>query len=183
MQISVLGDALRSALLLLCLPASSALAVPCWEAASQRHGVAAALLHAIARVESSLDASAVNRSHVERTGSYDIGLMQINSRHLPMLARHGISEESLFDACTNLQVGAWLLAEQFERHGTTWDAVGAYNAACTQIKGDACTSARATYAWKVYRSLPVDAIGVATPAVPSAIPHRPDAITSVRVSP
>jgi hypothetical protein len=174
---------MRAVLVLACLPASSALAVPCWEAASQRHGVAATLLHAIARVESSLNASAVNRSHVARTGSYDIGLMQINSRHLPMLARHGISEEALFDACTNLQVGAWLLAELFARHGTNWDAVGAYNAACTQLEGEACARARATYAWKVYRSLPADPIGVAAPALPRAKPHRPDALAAVRVSP
>ncbi|RCW69388.1 transglycosylase-like protein with SLT domain [Pseudorhodoferax soli] len=181
-QGSAPGHAMRAVLVLACLPVSAALAVPCWETASQRHGVAAALLHAIARVESGLNAAAVNRSHIERTASYDIGLMQINSRHLPMLARHGIGEEALFDPCTNLQVGAWLLADLFARHGRNWDAVGAYNAACTQLKGEACTRARATYAWKVYRSLPADAI-VSAPVVPRAMPRPAGAITAVRVSP
>ena len=126
----------------------------CWEDAAQRYGVSADLLYAMAQVESNLNTKAVNRSHIQRSSSYDIGLMQVNSSHLSTLSRYGIKEADLFNPCTNIQVGAWLLADLFSRHGATWDAVGAYNASCSQLKNSACTTARAKYAWQVYRQLP-----------------------------
>lgn len=169
--------------LLLC---SSARGEACWEQAAQRYGVSAQLLYAIARVESGLNPVAINRSHHARTGSYDIGLMQINSSHLPTLARYGIGERDLHEPCTNIHVGAWLLADSFSRHGPTWDAVGAYNAACTRLRGSACQSARATYARRVYRQL---SSREGTPRVlsmadtrASANQEAPPVILSVRVS-
>ena len=82
------SSCLAGSILLLCAPLH---AVACWDQAAQRHGLAAELLYAVARVESDLNPRAVNRSHLQRTGSYDIGLMQINSSHLRTLARrHGL---------------------------------------------------------------------------------------------
>lgn len=150
-------------------------ALACWDEVAQRHGVPADLLYAVAKVESGLNPKAVNRSHIQRTGSVDIGLMQINSRHLPQLAKRGITESSLFEPCTNLDVGAALLADLFVRRGLSWDSVGAYNAACTELKGDDCTRARARYAWKVYRQLPANNRSARTSRAPT--PYRRAAAT------
>jgi soluble lytic murein transglycosylase-like protein len=83
------------------------------------------LLHAIAKHESNMRADVVNRN---RNGSYDIGLMQINTVWLPTLQKRGITAESLRNPCVNGYVGAWILRSNVERFGQTWKAVGAYNA-------------------------------------------------------
>ena len=149
----------------------------CWDQAASRYGVSAELLYAVARVESGLNPKAVNRAHLQRTGSYDIGLMQINSRHLPTLARYGITERHLYEPCTNIQVGAWLLADVMSRHGASWEAVGAYNAACTQLKGPSCQHARSRYAWKVYQKLPS-----ITPPLVASTNKRSESKADVRVA-
>ena len=107
-----------------------------------RYGLSPLLLYAIARTESSLNPQAIGRN---RNGSRDIGLMQINSSWLPVLAALGIGELDLLDPCTNIQVGAWILAGNVQRLGYTWNAVGAYNA-------ESPTRRRA-YAERVYRHL------------------------------
>jgi hypothetical protein len=40
-----------------------------------------------------------------KDGNRALGLMQINTIHLPNLARFGIRREHLFDACTSQKVG------------------------------------------------------------------------------
>lgn len=96
----------------------------CWEAAAARYQVNSHLLYAIARTESGLNPQAIGRNS---NGSRDIGLMQINSGWLPALSQYGISERDLYESCTSIHVGAWILAGNIQRLGYTWEAVGAYN--------------------------------------------------------
>ena len=98
----------------------------CFELDARRHGLGVPLLRAVAEQESGLDPRAQNRN---RDGSSDTGLMQINSRWLPTLARHGIRAEDLWDPCTNVLIGAWILGRNFHAMGRTTRALGAYNAA------------------------------------------------------
>ncbi len=111
----------------------------CWEEAATRYQVSSQLLHAIARTESALNPQAVGRN---RNGSRDIGLMQINSWWLPKLAQYGIHEQDLFDPCTSIHVGAWILAQNVARHGYTWEAVGAYNATTPALRAAYITRVR-----------------------------------------
>lgn len=130
----------RLAILLSCCAAPPAYA--CWEAAAQRYGIDPRLLVAIAKTESGINPRAYNRNS---NGSYDVGLMQINSSWLPVLKRFGIDERQLYDPCVSLQVGSWILAQNLRRSGNPWQAVGAYNSSNPE-------RARA-YALKVYRNL------------------------------
>jgi soluble lytic murein transglycosylase-like protein len=143
MRHKILPKAAVLALAVFSTPASA-----CWEEAASYYGVSAHLLYAIAKTESGLNPNAINKSN--KNGSYDIGLMQINSRWLPTLRKHGIEEKQLYDACTSIQVAAWILSDNMRRLGSTWEAVGAYNAGDPKL--------RVKYAWKVYRNLDAAAL-------------------------
>lgn len=126
----------------------------CFDEAGAQYNVNPALLKGIAKVESSMNPAAINKSHFERTKSIDIGLMQINSGWLKTLKKNNITQESLLDdACLNVKVGAWILSNTMAREGASWNGVGAYNAVCVQLKGEACENARMTYANKVWRAM------------------------------
>ncbi|RQS67223.1 lytic transglycosylase [Burkholderia sp. Bp8963] len=111
------------------------------DAATFQH-VSVSLLRGIAQVESGMNPNAVNTN---TNGTIDIGLMQINSTWLPTLAREGITQQSLFDACTNAYVGAWILSQNIRQLGANWNAIGAYNSASPDK--------RLAYARKVYDAI------------------------------
>jgi len=117
-------------------------ALACWNEAASRYNVSADLLYAIAKHESSLNSLAIN---VNKNKTTDIGIMQINSIWLPQLKTFGIMEKHLYNACTNIHVGAWILGSLIHKHGLSWDTVGRYNGGGTIN--------RTNYAWKIYKKL------------------------------
>lgn len=131
MSVCVIASLRRTALFCALLGAFSGAhaAEQCFHDAGTRYKLNPLLLWSIAKTESSFNPRAINRSN--KNGSYDIGLMQINSAWLPTLKRYGIEERHLFDPCVSIHVGAWILAHEVARHGYTWKAVGAYNAKST----------------------------------------------------
>jgi len=95
----------------------------CFEEAGQTYNISPELLWAIAKVESDFRPDAINKN---TNGSYDYGVMQINSWWYSKLGKE--RWESLGDACVNVQTGAWILAQCIAQHGYNWEAVGYYNA-------------------------------------------------------
>ena len=122
----------------------------CWNAASESYGIPVQVIKAVAKTESGFNAEALN---VNKDGSHDIGVMQINSDWLRTLAKHGIDEEALKDPCTNVKVGAWILANNAKRLGWNWNAIGAYNVGCAKLSAEECDRRRSKYAWKIHAAL------------------------------
>lgn len=127
---------------------NSAFAESCWQSAAERYGIHRTILRAIAVTESAMNVRAINRN---TNGSVDVGLMQINSRWFPRLAEMGIEPGDLWDGCTNVHVGAWVLAGYVRRFGYNWRAIGAYNAGPSSSPDS--ERKRITYAKRVFHNL------------------------------
>ncbi len=110
--------------LVLTLGSSGTVHAFCFEEAGTAYGISPRLLWSISKGESNFDPAAVNYN---RNGSYDFGLMQINSSWAPTLRKMGIPWTALADPCMNVKVGAWVLAQCISDYGYTWSAVGCYN--------------------------------------------------------
>ena len=111
----------------------------CWADASKYHNVDMWLLISIAYVESRFKFNAIN---VNKNGSIDLGVMQINTIWLPELNKFGINKDDLFDPCKSIFIGAWILSKNIKQYGYTWRAIGAYNSRTPSIA--------IKYATKVY---------------------------------
>ena len=119
----------------------------CYKEAGSRYGIDPLMLKAIAITESSV------RPNIESL-TQEIGLMGINRSWLPILSkRYGLSEQDVWQPCTNVQVGAWILASNYRQFGKNWNAVGAYNAACKKLNSVECKRTRLRYSQKVYDNL------------------------------
>lgn len=138
----ICGELTRRALgpfLMIMLGMCAAANADCIDEAAARHEIDASLMRAIAYFESGMNPKAL---HQNANGTVDIGLMQINSVHLPELAKYGIDRATLEDACVNAEVGAAMLHQRIAQFGATWLAVGEYHSHTATL--------RATYAKSIH---------------------------------
>jgi len=106
------------------MPACAATREECISSAAARYQVPVDLVRAIIRTEGGTTGRTVGNTN----GSRDMGLMQVNSIHLPELARYGITREMVTnDECLNIHVGTFILHRELSRGGDYWTNVGAYN--------------------------------------------------------
>lgn len=115
---------------------------PLFHEAAQYWGVPVAWTQAIADVESGHNPWALNiegkgyqfaskeqalamakKADIEGR-SFDSGIMQVNNF---WLKKYRIPLEAAFDPLANIYLGSWILKQEIDRHGQTWEAVGAYH--------------------------------------------------------
>jgi len=94
----------------------------CFDEAGVDYGINPQILKAIARVESNYNPRAVNWN---RNGTYDFGIMQINSSWGYTLGRDWWN--TLGDPCSNIKGGAMILSNCMKKYGYSWEAIGCYN--------------------------------------------------------
>lgn len=99
----------------------------CIAKSSAKYQVHPHVVYAIAKWESNFNPGALSKPN--KDGSTDHGIMQINDWWLnKVLWKHGIKKADLYDACYNIEIGTWILAQCIQQYGQTWRAVGCYNA-------------------------------------------------------
>lgn len=101
-----------------------ALQISCINQAAVTYHVPATLILAIMIQEHGRNAQAVRN----KNGTYDLGILQINTRWLPVLARYGYTRNDIqYDPCKNIMVGSWILAKSLAQGHTLWSGIGNYH--------------------------------------------------------
>lgn len=84
----------------------SQLTVGCLTRISKRYQVHPLILRLVATVEGGWAGARIENTN----GSYDLGLMQINTIHLPQLSKYGLTEAMIQNNdCINVGVSAWYI--------------------------------------------------------------------------
>ena len=105
------------------------LVASCLYIAAETYKVPPAIMVGIMSVEGGKVGQAVKNTN----GTYDLGPMQINTLWVPELAEHWkVSQAQAavwirYDACTNLNVAAWILRQHINETGSLAKAVGYYH--------------------------------------------------------
>ncbi len=102
----------------------------CVERAAAHYQAHPDLVRAVLRTEG----GKVGQIRRNKDGSFDMGPMQINSVHLPELAKYGITQEALTnDECLNIHIGTYYLQKQIVTTPQFWHGVGKYHSATPEL--------------------------------------------------
>ncbi len=112
----------------------------CIEASARFNALPPALLIAVRQQEG----GRVGAWRHNADGSFDYGVMQINSLWLPVLAPEGYTAAALtYDSCASIAASAWIMAQALSTHGAWnrfdanplafWRAVGDYHSHTPQL--------------------------------------------------
>lgn len=95
----------------------------CINHAAESFHVPATMIVSVIKMEQGWNGAAIKN----KNGTYDLGVMQINSTWLTKLKQYGITREQLqYNPCINIEVGTWLLAKGLARN-EGWRGVGNYH--------------------------------------------------------
>lgn len=98
--------------------------VSCINHAAVTYNVPATVILSVLKQENGHNGQAVKN----KNGTFDLGVMQINSRWLPTFARYGYSRHDLqFDPCKNIMAGTWILASSIANGNSIWSGIGDYH--------------------------------------------------------
>jgi soluble lytic murein transglycosylase-like protein len=102
----------------------------CLMLAAQNYNVPPAVMLGIMHVEGGRVGQAVGPNN---NGTYDLGPMQINTMHLPQLAKYWKVDNKTAmkmvkdDACVNVNVAAWILRQRLNESGNLTLAIAHYH--------------------------------------------------------
>lgn len=106
-------------------PAPAALIAQCTEHASRHFRVPGSVVLAIIEVEGGRVGTVSKNSD----DTYDLGIMQINTIHLPEIRkRFGVGwRELAYKPCLNIGIGTWILSQRLSEVDDFWRGVGNYH--------------------------------------------------------
>ncbi len=70
-------------------------------------------------------------------GTYDMGIMQINTINLESVTRSFPDvtwQDIAYKPCVNIAIGTWFLRQKIDEAGTLWDGVGNYHSKTVKYK-------------------------------------------------
>src|ERR1700721_642019 len=100
--------------------AINGVAVDCINYAATTYKIPAAIILSVIKKEGGKNGQEV----LNKNGTYDLGVLQVNEVWLPTIAPYGYTREDLqFNACKNILVGTWIIAMNLAKNVPPWQSI------------------------------------------------------------